>query len=1760
VNLSGGADKFVQSNGIFNNAGTLHWTGGRLILNNSGLFNNQSGALFSDDCDCTITNTYYNGTFSNSGTFRKAGGSGLTHVTSGVPFINSGRIEVPSGTFTADQLTLNNGTVIAGTGFLVDAGGTTTVAGTATLSSGETMGFAGGIISGTGTLTINGTLNWTGGAIEAAAPLFIGANGVLNLLGTSDKFLQNNGTLNSAGTSHWTDGRLILNNGGVFNNQSGALFSADCDCTITNTYYNGSFANAGTFRKAAGTGLTHVTSGIPFVNGGRIEVPSGTFTADQLTLNNGTVIAGTGFLVDAGGITTVAGTASVPGGETIGFAGGTITGAGTLTVSGTMNWSGGNIDGTAPILIAAAGVLNLAGSGDKYLTNFGTLNSLGTTHWTGGNLIINSSGLFNNQSGALFSVECDCTITNNYYSGSFSNAGTFRKSLATGTTSVVSAIPFNNSSGTIDVRNGILSIGNYTDDASSVVDVTLGGTTAGTGFGQLNLPNNPTLAGGLHVSLKSGYVPNGGDTFLVVSLTGGHTGDFTKTYAPLPSGSGWASAYNAAGLLVSITSCATPTIIASGPTSFCPGGSVTLTSSPALSYLWSTGATTQSITVNTTASYTVTVTDMAGCSATATPVAVTAFTPPTVTISPSGPTTFCSGGNITLTAGGAASYVWSTGATTNSITVSAGGNYSVTGTDGNGCVATSAATAITVNPTPSFTVSAPANVNANGTGYTASAAPAAPAGSTYVWSISGGTITAGNGTSSITFSAGTAPTLTVNLMITTNGCSAASFATVNVTPPPYADLQVTKSGPASVTAGGQVTYRIVVKNNGPASAASVTLHDPAPARLSLLSVTGSCSTFPCNLGPMTAGQSQTFDATYNILPGGFATITNTATVSSAAPDPNSANDSSSVTTTIGCPASEPSNLRPASNLTDIPTTGFLSWAGNGAASYNVYLGKAGHGCATLYGSTNKNALSYAGLEGGTSYEWRVESINPGCDTLSSECVTFRTANSCTAAAPSPISPASAAMSSSPVQFSWTATPGATLYTVFISLNGHAFTALNATSNTSLPAVLQGNGSLAWFVVATVPECGEMTSATNTFTLCNPPASPLAGVVGQATTGQSYTVGWSSVSDAISYDVDEATEASFANRSTMTVTANAASFKHEAPTEAQAYFYRVRANGSCGASPYSETIRVVVIALPPKGTPNPNVTAPVGSTDAIVQKVFIPGFADGTYSFSATVDKSWLRVEPEQGVLPPAGIELNVIADPQGLANGTSTGTVIVSTTRSASGAVAANATSSVSIPVSINLVTPITPVGKSTPVVESLIIPTVGHLDGANSRWQSDVRVTNTGSGSAKYQLLLTLSGAATKQTTIDVAANSTIALDDIVRNWYGLGSIGDGASGVLEIRAADAASALATVASSRTFNVTANGTLGQFIPAVRYAKFIGSGKGSALTMQQLAQSAQFRTNVGIVEAAGQPLSVLLSVFNGAGSKVLELPLDLKAAEQRQINSILAQNNLSLSDARIELRPTSGGGKITGFASLIDNQSGDPLLVPGAALGSTARRWALPGVADLDNGFAKWKTDVRIFNGGASAQQATIEYFPQGSTTPMSANISIEANEVKALDGILQSLFGITNSGGAVHLTTAGDAPLVMTGRTYNQTSNGTVGQFINAVTPAEGATQNSKALEISQLEESVRYRTNIGIAEISGAPATVQVSVTIPDSKVTARVEIPLQANEFRQFAVFSQLGLANAYNARVSVKVTGGSGIVTAYGSVIDQITQDPTYVPAQ
>ncbi|HYC60548.1 MAG TPA: hypothetical protein VEK79_13365 [Thermoanaerobaculia bacterium] len=232
------------------------------------------------------------------------------------------------------------------------------------------------------------------------------------------------------------------------------------------------------------------------------------------------------------------------------------------------------------------------------------------------------------------------------------------------------------------------------------------------------------------------------------------------------------------------------TITASGATSFCEGGNVTLTASNGASWLWSNGATSQSIVVNASGSYHVTVSSAAGCSATSDATTVTVNPTPAATITASGDTTFCAGGSVTLTASNGASWLWSNGATSQSIVVNASGNYSVTVTSTESCSAISSATTVTVNPTPAATIT--------------------PSGATTFCEGGSVTLTASNGASWLWSNGATSPSIVVNesgsysvTVANASGCSTTSSAT-NVAVDPLPTPSIATSGPTTFCEGGSV--------------------------------------------------------------------------------------------------------------------------------------------------------------------------------------------------------------------------------------------------------------------------------------------------------------------------------------------------------------------------------------------------------------------------------------------------------------------------------------------------------------------------------------------------------------------------------------------------------------------------------------------------------------------------------------------------------------------------------------------------------------------------------------------------------------------------------------------------------------------------------------------------------------------------------------------------------------------------------------------
>ncbi|MES2331316.1 MAG: hypothetical protein V4539_17060 [Bacteroidota bacterium] len=482
-----------------------------------------------------------------------------------------------------------------------------------------------------------------------------------------------------------------------------------------------------------------------------------------------------------------------------------------------------------------------------------------------------------------------------------SSNGTF---LCNGSSTVLSAVP--SGGGTVQWSTGqtgntitVTAPGNYyaweqnscgNSSNSNTITITTG-----------SVPAAPTVTPG-----NNQLLCNGASTTLTSSGSNvsWSTGAAGNNLTVSTSGTYYAVDHNACGnsspsnqVVITTGSCPLP----SPGTSYtiCPGTYKTLDAGAGFdSYLWSNGATTQTISVG-PGNYSVMVTKQ-GCTANSGSVTVNYFTVTAPVISASGSTTFCAGNSIVLSSTPAAAYLWNTGATGSSINVSTAGNFNVTATDNNGCQSTSNTITTFVNALPGASIAGSTSVCQNGASPSVTfSGSAGTAPYTFSYRINGGSVqtvtTSGGNSVSVSVPTGSAGIFTYSLVSvsesSSTGCSgsASGSATVVVNPLPSASISgnnivCQNSAAPSITltgANGMAPYTFVYRINGGAAqtvattsgnsvAVSVPTGSSGVYTFSLVSVSDASNTACSN----TASGSASI--TVNPLPG--ATISGTTSV------------------------------------------------------------------------------------------------------------------------------------------------------------------------------------------------------------------------------------------------------------------------------------------------------------------------------------------------------------------------------------------------------------------------------------------------------------------------------------------------------------------------------------------------------------------------------------------------------------------------------------------------------------------------------------------------------------------------------------------------------------------------------------------------------------------------------------------------------------------------------------------------------------------
>ncbi|MFO0807695.1 MAG: hypothetical protein U0746_03650 [Gemmataceae bacterium] len=231
----------------------------------------------------------------------------------------------------------NNGTP-PGTTYdaVLNGGGTVTIDAPIVI---DQLLYRAGAISGPNNLTLNAPLTWSGGAFTGGGAT--AANGGATITGTTAPLLLDGRGLTLGGAaSTWSSGTVRLNNGGSLTNAVGSVLTATGNDAITRLSAGAAtFVNNGTFRKQGGTGTTTVGPAVAFINGGTVDVRTGTLNFD---FSGSTTGSSTGAFVVAAGATLQFSFPTANGTYTLG-AGSSVSGAGLFRITGSSTGISGSV-------------------------------------------------------------------------------------------------------------------------------------------------------------------------------------------------------------------------------------------------------------------------------------------------------------------------------------------------------------------------------------------------------------------------------------------------------------------------------------------------------------------------------------------------------------------------------------------------------------------------------------------------------------------------------------------------------------------------------------------------------------------------------------------------------------------------------------------------------------------------------------------------------------------------------------------------------------------------------------------------------------------------------------------------------------------------------------------------------------------------------------------------------------------------------------------------------------------------------------------------------------------------------------------------------------------------------------------------------------------------------------------------------------------------------------------------------------------------
>lgn len=221
-------------------------------------------------------------------------------------------------------------------------------------------------------------------------------------------------------------------------------------------------------------------------------------------------------------------------------------------------------------------------------------------------------------------------------------------------------------------------------------------------------------------------------------------------------------------------------------------------------------------------------------------------------------------------------------------------------------------------------------------------------------------------------------------------------------------------------------------------------------------------------------------------------------------------------------------------------------------------------------------------------------------------------------------------------------------------------------------------------------------------------------------------------------------------------------------------------------------------------------------------------------------------------------------------------------------------------------------------------IPAAARASGAQgSMFSTDVEVHNAGDSMATYQVLWlprdTDNSMPIASDEVTIEAGQSVRWEDVLGQVFG---VEDGT---------DALGALAFVSDSedlklfsRTYNMNDEGTFGQAIRGFAADELIPAGEMKRILY--FDQNSAFRSNIGILNGTGAPMTIQWRRYLADGTMVDEAEADLPAWGNTQLNQVFS-GEAPVVGGYIDVWTETEDAAFMAYGSVLDNDTSDPTTV-----------------------------------------------------------------------------------------------------------------------------------------------------------------------------------------------------------------------------------------